>query len=136
MLRNGWLLTGDLGIRDSEGYFYIVDRKRDMIVSGGYNVYSVEVETVILSLAGVAEVAVFGIFDQRWGETVCAVVVPVERGALRKEDIDRHCRQFLSDYKCPKKIVIADTLPKTSTGKIRKVELRESYGSPVRAAVV
>lgn len=129
-LRNGWLLSGDLGTRDSEGYFYIVDRKRDMIVSGGYNVYSVEVETVILSLAGVAEVAVFGVFDAKWGETVCAVIIPVEGAEVLVADIDRHCRRNLSDYKCPKKIIIADALPKTSTGKIRKVELRGIYGSP------
>lgn len=129
-LRNGWLLTGDLGTRDSEGYFYIVDRKRDMIVSGGYNVYSVEVETVIRSLSGVAEVAVFGVFDAKWGETVCAVAIPGAGAELQVAEIDRHCRRNLSDYKCPKKIVIAESLPKTSTGKIRKVELRSIYGSP------
>ena len=127
VLRDGWLHTGDLALQDARGYYYVVDRKRDMIVSGGYNVYSVEVETVLASHAGVAEAAVFGVADARWGEAVWAVVVPKTGCAPRPEELEAHCRASLGGYKVPKRILVADDLPRTPNGKVRKVELRARY---------
>ena len=129
VLREGWLHTGDLALKDERGYYYVVDRKRDMIVSGGYNVYSVEVETVLASHAGVAEAAVFGVADARWGEAVWAVVVPRRGCAPRPEELEAHCRASLGGYKVPKRILVAEDLPRTPNGKVRKVELRARYNT-------
>ena len=131
VLKDGWLHTGDLALRDARGYYYVVDRKRDMIVSGGYNVYSVEVETVLASHASVAEAAVFGVADAKWGEAVWAIVVPKARTTLSPEELDAHCRANLAGYKVPKRIVVADDLPRTPNGKIRKIELRERFTRPL-----
>lgn len=132
VLREGWLHTGDLALRDARGYYYVVDRKRDMIVSGGYNVYSVEVETVLASHAAIAEAAVFGVADEKWGEAVWAIVVP-KAGASQREALEAelaaHCRANLAGFKVPKRIVVADDLPRTPNGKVRKVELRERYAA-------
>jgi acyl-CoA synthetase (AMP-forming)/AMP-acid ligase II len=132
VLREGWLHTGDLALRDARGYYFVVDRKRDMIVSGGYNVYSVEVETVLASHAGVAEAAVFGVADAKWGEAVWAVVVPKAGTSLIPDELDAHCRANLAGFKVPKRIVVTDDLPRTPNGKIRKVELRERFTPPLR----
>ncbi len=133
VLRGGWLLTGDLARRTAGGDYYIVDRKRDMIVSGGYNVYSVEVETVLLTHPEVAEAAVFGVRDATWGETVWAAVTPRPGCSPDPAALDAHCKSNLSTYKCPRHFVFIETMPRTSTGKIRKVELRGTYNSKVAA---
>src|SRR5690606_31333320 len=127
VLRDGWLHTGDLALRDRRGYYFVVDRKRDMIVSGGYNVYSVEVESVLTSHSGVAEAAVFGVSDAKWGEAAWAAVVPKLDLWLQLADLDAHCSRELAGYKVPKQIVSEGDLPRTPNGKVRKVELRRRY---------
>ena len=130
-LRNGWLNTGDLGRRDDEGYFYVVDRKIDMVVTGGENVYPVEVEDVISSHPAVLEAAVIGLPDARWVEAVTAVVVLRPGANAKAADIVAHCRRKLAGFKAPKKVLFADTLPRTPSGKIKKNELRERFHQPV-----
>ena len=127
-LVDGWYRTGDLGYRDSDGYLYIVDRKKDMIISGGENIYSLEVETVIAQFPGVIEVAVFGIPDETWGETVCAVIVAAD--PIDVEQVTWHCRQSLAGYKIPRRIVVQEaSLPRTPSGKVLKRDLREALAS-------
>jgi fatty-acyl-CoA synthase len=123
-LRDGWLHTGDLGVVDDEGYLTITGRKKDMIVSGGLNVYPKEVEEVIYQLAGVAEAAVVGVPDERWGEVPVAVVVadPAELGS---EAVEAACRVRLASYKCPRHVLLRDEpLPRNPSGKVLKRELR------------
>ena len=138
-LHDGWLLTGDLGRRDDEGFFYIVDRKRDMIVSGGYNVYAIEVESVIGEHPAVAEAAVVGIFDPHWGEAVHAFVLPKSGHTLTADDITAHCKTALAAPKVPKHVHVVDDFPRTTSGKVRKGELRTLYrpadqsGAPLMA---
>lgn len=129
VMKDGWLLTGDLAMRNPEGYYYIVDRKRDMIVSGGYNVYSVEVETVLLAHEDVVDAAVFGVPHTKWGEAVWAVVTPRTGRRPSEETLIEHCRRNMASFKCPKRIMLVESMPRTLTGKIRKVELRSIYSS-------
>ena len=126
VLAGGWYHTGDLGRIDEEGYLYLVDRAKDMIVSGGENVYSTEVEEVLYRHEAVLEAAVFGIPDERWGEAVHAVVVP--RSEVSEEELIRHCRAEIAGYKVPKGIELrAEPLPKSGAGKVLKRELRAPY---------
>jgi acyl-CoA synthetase (AMP-forming)/AMP-acid ligase II len=126
--RNGMFRTGDVGYQDSDGYCYILDRLKDMIVTGGENVYSGEVEAVIYKHPAVREVAVFGIPDSQWGELVMACVVLKPGMALSANDLTGHCRQFLANYKIPRRIEFSDTeLPKNGSGKILKRVLRERF---------
>lgn len=125
-VRNGWYHTGDLGKKDEEGFIYLVDRKKDMIVSGGENVYSREVEEALALHPGVFEVAVVGLPDERWGERVTAVVVPKPGVNLAEEDLIAHCRQHLAGYKCPKTILFRSELPKSAAGKILKKDIRNT----------
>ena len=127
--RNGWLHSGDLGVLDEQGYLTVVDRKKDVIKTGGENVASREVEEAIYRLEGVAEVAVFGIPDPRWIEAVTAVVVTTPGANITPDAIHRHSRQHLAGYKCPKHIVFAAALPKSPSGKVLKRELRLQYGA-------
>jgi fatty-acyl-CoA synthase len=122
--RGGWLHTGDLGILDDEGYLYVVDRKKDMIKSGGENVASREVEEVIHAHPAVAEAAVFGIPHPRWIEAVAAVVVPRVGRELAADDVTAFCRERLAGFKTPRYVVVAGGLPKNPSGKILKRELR------------
>ncbi|MFW0795111.1 acyl-CoA synthetase [Gordonia sp. CPCC 205515] len=122
--RNGWFHSGDLGIIDADGYLSVVDRKKDMIKTGGENVASREVEEAIYRLDGVAEVAVFGVPHPKWIEAVTAVVVPKEGVTLTAEQVDAHLDDILAGYKRPKYIVFADALPKNPSGKILKRDLR------------
>jgi acyl-CoA synthetase (AMP-forming)/AMP-acid ligase II len=126
--RNGRFRTGDIGYQDSDGYFYILDRLKDMIVTGGENVYSGEVEAVIYKHPAVREVAVFGIPDPQWGELVLACVVRKPGMALSANDLTSHCRQFLANYKIPRRVEFSETeLPKSGSGKILKRILRERF---------
>ncbi|MBK5218395.1 MAG: AMP-binding protein [Thermoleophilia bacterium] len=120
----GWFRTGDVGYLDDEDFLFIVDRKKEMIISGGFNVYPREVENAISSLPGVAEVAVIGSPDEKWGEAVTAVVVVAEGAALEEGDVISRCRDSIAGYKVPKRVEFVDSLPKSSTGKVRKRELR------------
>ncbi len=125
--REGWFHSGDLGYVDEAGRLYVVDRKKDMIKTGGENVASREVEEAIYRLDGVAEVAVFGISHPRWVEAVAAVVVPKEGVTLTSEAVLEHSRSVLARYKAPKYVVVAEALPKNPSGKILKRELRDAH---------
>ena len=125
--RNGWFHSGDLGVMSEDGYLTVVDRKKDMIKTGGENVASREVEEAIYQMDGVAEVAVFGVAHPRWIEAVAAVVVPKPGAALTEEAVISHTREQLAGYKTPKRVVIADVLPKNPSGKILKRQLREEH---------
>jgi fatty-acyl-CoA synthase len=123
----GWFHSGDLGVLTEDGYLSVVDRKKDMIKSGGENVASREVEEAVYELEGVAEVAVFGISHPYWVEAVTAVVVPKAGATLTAEDVHEHVRDRLAGYKRPKYVVFADALPKNPSGKILKRDLRQQH---------
>jgi fatty-acyl-CoA synthase len=125
--RGGWFHSGDLGVLTEDGYLSVVDRKKDMIKSGGENVASREVEEAIYTLDGVAEVAVFGISHPYWVEAVTAVVVPKPGASVTEDAVHAHVRERLAGYKRPKYVVLADSLPKNPSGKILKRELREVH---------
>jgi fatty-acyl-CoA synthase len=125
--RGGWFHSGDLGVLTEDGYLSVVDRKKDMIKSGGENVASREVEEAIYELGGVAEVAVFGIAHPYWVEAVTAVVVPKPGADLTEDAVQAHVRGRLAGYKRPKYVVLADGLPKNPSGKILKRQLREAH---------
>jgi long-chain acyl-CoA synthetase len=124
---DGWAVTGDLGRFDADGYLYIVDRKRDMIVSGGYNVYPAEVENAISALVEVAEVAVVGVPDERWGEAVKAVVVVRPGQELGEDEVVAACTERLAAYKKPRSVDFIEELPKTGSGKIMRRRVRDRY---------
>ena len=127
--RGGWFHTGDMARRDEEGFFYIVDRKKDMIISGGENVYSREVEEVLYTHPAVSEAAVIGLPDSTWGERVTAVVTLRAGAAAAAAELIAHCRNHLAGYKSPKQIEFVDELPKTVSGKILKRELRDRFAN-------
>jgi long-chain acyl-CoA synthetase len=134
--RDGMFRTGDVGYRDADGYFYILDRVKDMIVTGGENVYSGEVEAVLYEHPAVLEAAVFGIPDQQWGELVAACVVRKPGSDLSTDDLIAHCRRFLANYKVPRHIEFSETeLPKSGSGKILKRPLREGFWVGQKRAV-
>ncbi|MDZ5473018.1 long-chain-fatty-acid--CoA ligase [Bacillus sp. 31A1R] len=124
-LKNGWLYTGDLATIDEEGYITLVDRKKDMIISGGENVYSIEVEEILYEHPQVLEAAIIGLPDEVWGEAVCAVVVPKEGQTIDEDELKAFCRQKLAGYKVPRKIFIEAQLPRNASGKILKYQLRQ-----------
>lgn len=126
-LQGGWFHTGDAGRIDADGFLFVVDRLKDMIITGGENVYCAEVESAISRYPGVAAVAVFGIPDPRWGEAVHAVVVPKPGASLEAEAIQEHCRGLIARYKCPRGIDLADALPVSGAGKVLKFKLREAF---------
>ena len=124
---DGWLRTGDVARVDERGFVYIVDRKKDMILVSGFNVYPNEIEDVVAMHPGVREVGAFGVTDPHSGEAVRLVVVKADPG-LTEEGIREHCQANLTRYKCPRSIVFADELPKSNVGKILRRALRERYG--------
>jgi long-chain acyl-CoA synthetase len=127
-VREGWLHTGDLATVDEEGYIYLVDRKKDMIVTGGENVYSTEVEAVLYAHPAVKEAAVIPIPDPDWGEAVHACVAVRDGKNVTSEELEEFCRERLANYKVPRSIeFIEGELPKGGTGKILKKQLRERY---------
>ena len=134
--RNGMFRTGDIGYQDAQGYFYILDRSKDMIVTGGENVYCGEVEAVLYGHPAVSEAAVFGIPDRQWGELVAASIVPKPGITPTTESLVSHCRQFLANYKIPRHIDVSNSeLPKSGTGKVLKRSLRERYWAHQERAV-
>src|SRR3954464_15216536 len=126
-LEGGWFHTGDGGSLDDGGYLTISDRKKDVIITGGENVSSIQVEDVVFSPPAVAEVAVIGIPDDKWGELVTALVVTTEGTRVTEEEIIAHCRGKIAGYKIPKRIEFRDEMARTATGKIQKFKLRESF---------
>jgi len=127
-IRDGWFHTGDAARIDADGYVYIVDRIKDVIRTGGMNVASLEIESVIQELTDVAEVAVVGAPDTRWGEAIVACVVRAPQSTLTADAIIAHCRERMANYKTPKKVEFFDQLPKNSMGKVLKRELKPKFG--------
>lgn len=124
---DGWLHTGDVGYLDADGYLFLTDRKKDMIISGGSNIYSREVEEVLFTHPAVAEAAVIGVPDPKWGESVLAIVVLRAGMDASEQDIIEHCRANIASFKKPKAVEFVESLPKSSYGKILKRELRERF---------
>ncbi len=127
---DGWLHTGDATRVDEEGYYYIVDRWKDMYISGGENVYPAEVESVLHQLAAVAEAAVIGIPNEQWGEVGMAIVAIKPGHTLTPAEIHEHCQVNLARFKCPRLIEFVDALPRNATGKIHKPTLRKNFSTP------
>jgi long-chain acyl-CoA synthetase len=123
--RDGWLFTGDIAYMDEEGYFFITDRKKDMVLVGGYNVYPREVDEVLFQHPDVKEAATVGVPHKSHGEVLKAFIVPRDGAELKKSDIVAFCREKLASYKIPRRIVFMDDLPKTAIGKVKKNELRD-----------
>lgn len=126
-IRDGWLYTGDAGYFDADGFLYIHDRIKDMIVSGGENVYPAEVESALAGCAGVTDVAVIGVPDEKWGEAVKALVVAKPDETLSEQTIIEFARERIADFKCPKSVDFIDAIPRNPSGKILKRQLREPY---------
>jgi long-chain acyl-CoA synthetase len=124
-MRRGWLLTGDIGHRDADGYFYITDRKKDMLLVNGINVYPREIEEILYQFPGVKEAAVIGVADQRRGEQPVAFVAANEAAQLEEKALLRFVREKLADYKVPRRVVFMAALPRNATGKILKTTLRQ-----------
>jgi long-chain acyl-CoA synthetase len=124
---DGWLRTGDAGYLDADGYLFLHDRLKDMIVSGGENVYPIEVENVLMTHPEVADAAVIGVPDHRWGEAVKAIVVRASHSRVGEADLIAYARARLGGYKLPKSVDFVDALPRTPSGKILKRALREPY---------
>jgi long-chain acyl-CoA synthetase len=124
---DGWFRTGDVAYQDADGYLYLHDRVKDMIVTGGENVYPAEVENVLMKHPGVADVAVIGVPDEKWGETVKAIVVPAGSGGVSSDELIAFARDHLAGYKLPKSVDFAEALPRNPSGKLLKRELREPY---------
>ena len=126
-LEGGWFHTGDGGTLDDEGYVTISDRRKDVIITGGENVSSIEVEDCLFSHEAVAEVAVIGVPSEKWGETIKALVVLAPGASATEEELIKHCKSRLAGYKAPTSVEFRDAIPRTATGKIQKFKLREEY---------
>ena len=133
-LRNGWLHTGDMGYMDEQGYIFLVDRKKDMIISGGENIYCREVEEALIDHKGLADVAVIGVPDEKWGETVKAYAVRAKGSNVTADELVAHCKTLIASYKCPKQIDFIDELPRLPSGKVSKVMLRERHAASAAKA--
>jgi fatty-acyl-CoA synthase len=135
---DGWFSTGDIGTADDDGFVWIVDRKKDLIISGGENISSIEVEQAVVSHPRVAEAVVIGRPHERWGETPVAVLATVDGDELDEAELITHCRERIAHYKCPTAVITVAELPKTATGKIAKLRVRElvatSKAGPTRSA--
>jgi long-chain acyl-CoA synthetase len=127
VLKDGWLFTGDMGRMDDLGYLYIVDRKKDMIISGGENIYAKEVEDVLFSHPGVANAVVIGVPDDKWGEAVKGLVIKKAGFEPTEEELIDFCKERLASYKKPRTIEFMRDFPKSAAGKILKRELRQKY---------
>ena len=134
-IQQGWFHTGDGGYVDDDGYYMITDRKKDVIITGGENVSSIEVEDALFSHPAVAEAAVIGVPDEKWGETVKALVVLVSDAAVEPADLIAHCRDRIAHYKCPTSVEIRTELARTATGKLQKFKLRAPYWKDLEKSV-
>ena len=132
-MRNGWFHTGDMAVIGERGSILIVDRIKDIIVSGGENISSLEVEKAILAHPGVYETAVIPVADDKWGEVPKALVIAKPGVRLSEAELLEFCRSRIAHYKCPRSIVFVESLPKTATGKVLKKHLRQVYGATLRA---
>ncbi|MBD3230982.1 MAG: AMP-binding protein [Candidatus Lokiarchaeota archaeon] len=129
VLKDGWYNMGDMGYVNEEGYVFVMDRSKDMIVSGGENIFSKEVENAIIKHPGVKICAVIGIPDEKWGEAICAIIVPEKEfeEKIDEQEIINHCKDYIASYKKPKKVVFRKTVPVSPQGKILKKKLREEF---------
>ena len=123
---DGWLHSGDIAVRDAEGFIYIQDRIKDMIISGGENIYPSEIEHALLSHTGIADAAVLGVPSVKWGESPVALVVRADPG-LDEAKVLAHCRDLLARFKLPKRVLFIDVIPRTPAGKALKRQLREQF---------
>ncbi|TMM51739.1 long-chain-fatty-acid--CoA ligase [Sulfitobacter sabulilitoris] len=130
---DGWFRTGDAAYLDGDGYVYLFDRFKDMIISGGENIYPAEIENVLNAHEGIRECGVIGVAHEKWGETPLAVVVPKDGAQVSAEGIIAFCRDRLAHYKCPTRVEFADTLPRNASGKLLKHEMRKAYKGPADA---
>jgi fatty-acyl-CoA synthase len=126
-LKNGRYYTGDIGVYDEDGFIYLLDRKKDMIISGGFNIYPAEIENVLMGHPAVLEVAVVGIPDDLWGEAVCAHVVLHEDEKVTEEELIGFAKEKLAGYKKPKVVKFVDSIPRTAVGKIMRKDIRAPY---------
>jgi malonyl-CoA/methylmalonyl-CoA synthetase len=124
---NGWFRTGDLGKVDADGYYYLTDRLKHIIISGGENVSPKEIEEVINGLEGVVESSVIGIADEKWGEKIVAAVVRQEGAGLSAEKVREHCKKHLHNWKCPKEVIFLGALPRNAMGKVVKEEVKNFF---------
>jgi len=131
--REGWLHTGDIGTMDSCDYLRITDRKRDMFITGGFNCYPAEIESLISAHPAVAQVAVIGIADERLGEVAAAYVVLRPAAQLEPADLIAWCRDNMANYKVPRRVHLVDHLPTTASGKVQRYALRDAHGGPRKA---
>jgi acyl-CoA synthetase (AMP-forming)/AMP-acid ligase II len=131
--RGGWFHTGDLGRMDAEGFITLVDRKKDMIITGGENVYPIEVEQVLYRHPAVREVAVVGVPHPKWGETPVAVVAFLPGAAATADELMSYARERLAHFKCPTRVEVVEELPRNATGKVLKTSLRKEYGGQAEA---
>ncbi|MDT7538497.1 MAG: hypothetical protein QOI82_2082 [Actinomycetota bacterium] len=129
VLRDGWYWTRDLGYLDSEGFLFLVDRAKDMIISGGENVYSIEVEDALCKHPAVLESAVIGVPDEKWGERVHAAVVLRAGGTVTENELSAHCHELIAGYKCPRSMEFLTELPRSGAGKVLKRDIRDRYWS-------
>jgi long-chain acyl-CoA synthetase len=125
VLKDGWFYSGDIGTFDEAGYLSIVDRKKDLIIAGGYNIYPLEIDDVLMSHPKILEACTIGVPDAYRGETVKAFIVTVEGETLTEEEVNRHCRENLAAYKVPKIFEFLDELPKSAVGKVLRRKLRD-----------
>jgi len=123
----GWFKTGDLGHIDSDGYYYLTDRIKHIIISGGENISPKEIESVVNQVAGVAESSVVGIANEKWGEKVVAAVVKDPEVVVSAVEIQTHCKKHLHDWKCPKEIAFVEELPRNTMGKVLKEEVKKFF---------
>jgi long-chain acyl-CoA synthetase len=128
---NGWFHTGDIGYRDADGFFYIADRKSDMIIRGGENIYPREIDELLYTNQAIESAAVIGIPDELYGEAVAAFVVLKKGETASEEDLINFCKAHLADFKCPKKVIFVEDIPKGATGKLLKRELARIYSEKV-----
>ena len=126
-IRDGWLYTGDVAKMDEDGFLYILDRKKDMIISGGENIYPAEVEDYLLQNPKIADVGVIGYAHEKWGEAVKAIIVVKPGETLTEEELIAWCQGKIGRFKIPKAVVFTDSIPRTPTGKILKRVLREQF---------
>ena len=132
---DGWLHTGDAARQDDEGFVYIVDRWKDMYISGGENVYPAEVENVLFQIPQVADAAIIGVPDERWGEVGLAIVVRKPDETLEEGDVIQHCLGQLAKFKVPQAVAFIDVLPRNATGKVLKRELRVQFVGTDKPAI-
>ena len=124
---DGWLRTGDIGYLDEDGYLFLKDRKKDMIISGGENIYPAEVENALVDHPSVAEVSVIGVADKKWGEAVKACIVVKDGKTLTEAEAIKWAREKIATFKCPKSVSFLDVLPRNPSGKVLRRKLREQF---------